>query len=74
MKNTSQEDLLKSIKDLHDKLLEIENEPKDTSNDSVSILETDEGSCVQVLSNGVYTLMSFDTYEQLINIDLEKVK
>lgn len=69
-----QEDLVKAINTLRDKLLEIENEPKDTSNDGVSILETDEGSCVQIMSNGITTLMSFDMYEQLINTDLEKVK
>lgn len=71
MKDIQQEDLVKAINTLCDKLLEIKDEPKDTSNDSVSTLETDEGSCVQVLSNGIYALMSFDTYEQLINIDLE---
>lgn len=70
MKNIQQEDLVKAINTLRDKLLEIKDKPKD----SVSILETDEGSCVQVLSNGIYTLMSFDTYEQLINIDLERWK
>lgn len=71
---TSQEDIFKAIEDLYDKLLEIENEPKDTSDDGVSILETEEGSCVQIVSNGIYTIMSFDMYEQLNNIDLERWK
>lgn len=69
-----QQDIFKAVEDLHIKLLEIENEPKDTSKDGVSILETDEGSCVQIVSNDIYTLMSFDMYEQLTNTDLEKVK
>ena len=41
-------------------------EPPDTSRDGVSILETEDGSCVQVISNGNTMLCSFDFYEKLI--------
>ena len=74
MKNIQQEDLIKVINTLRDKLLEIENEPKDTSNDGISILETEDGSCVQMVHNGRYTLMSFDMFEKLNNNDLERWK
>ena len=67
-------DLLKAIQDLHDKLSKIENEPKDTSNDGISILETEDGSCVQMVHNGRYTLISFDAFEKLNNNDLERWK
>ena len=72
MKNIQQEDLVKSINTLRDKLLEIKGKPKDTSNDGISILETEEGSCVQMVHNGIYTLISFDLYEKLNNNDLER--
>ena len=74
MKNTSQEDLVEAILALHNKLLEIEYEHKDTSNDGISILETEDGSCVQMVHNGRYTLISFDAFEKLNNNDLERWK
>lgn len=67
-----QEDIFKAIEDLYGKLLEIENKPKDTSNDGISILETEDGSCVQMVHNGRYTLISFDAFEKLNNNDLER--
>lgn len=68
-----QEDLVEAIIALHDKLLNRE-VVYDISNDGVSILDTEDGSCVQIVSNGIYTLMSFDTYEKLNNSDLGRWK
>ena len=69
-----QQDIFKAIEDLSIKLLEIEDESKDTSKDGVSILYTEDGSCIQMVHNGRYTLISFDAFEKLNNNDLERWK
>lgn len=61
----SDREILDSINDLREHLIELDNQPKDTSNDGVSILETSDGICVQIVHNGVYVLLSHEVYDKL---------
>ena len=60
------EELYREFSALHEAVSKKAKEPPDTSRDSVSILETEDGSCVQIVSNGITMLCSFDFYEKLI--------
>lgn len=62
----SEKEILESIDDLREHLAELNKQPKDKSNDGVSILETPEGSCVQIIHDGIYMLLSHEAYDKLI--------
>ena len=62
----SDKEIFDSINELREHLIKLNKQPKDTSNDGVSILETPEGSCVQVVRNGIYMLLSYEAYDKLI--------
>lgn len=62
----SDKEIFDSINELREHLIELNKQPKDASNDGVSILETPDGSCVQVVSDGISMLLSYETYDKLI--------
>lgn len=61
----SEKEILDSISEVREHLIELNKQPKDTSNDGVFILETNEGSCIQVVHNSIYMLLSYEAYDKL---------
>lgn len=60
-------DLLKGIDALVEHIKSQQELPPDTARDGVYFIDTDEGSLVEIIHNGVHSKMSCDFYNTLIN-------
>lgn len=59
--------ILEVHKELYGTLVKKAKEPVDTSKDGVYVVETEEGSCIEIISNGTTIMCSFDFYNTLID-------
>ena len=55
--------LQKAIQSLFDQMID---HTPDTSDDGISFIENEEGTCVQIISNGSCVLMSVNMFELLL--------
>lgn len=59
-------DLLKGINGLVERIKKQQELPPDTSRDGVYFIDTEEGSCVEIIHNGMHTIMSCEFYEAMV--------
>lgn len=60
-------DLLKAMGVFVEHIKNQQELPPDTSRDGVYFIDTDEGSWVEVIHNGIHSKMSCDFYNTMIN-------
>lgn len=60
-------DLLKGISALVEQIKKQQELPPDTSIDGVYFIDTDEGSWVEIICNGIHSKMSCEFYNTMIN-------
>lgn len=61
------DDLLKGIGALVEHIKNQQELPPDISRDGVYFIDTDEGSWVEIIHNGIHSKMSCDLYNTMIN-------
>ena len=61
-------DLLISIQQLTQCIKKHQIEPPDTSKDGIYLIKTEDGICVEIVHNGMYSRMSCDAYETLLKV------
>lgn len=61
------DDLFKAMEVIVERIKKQQELPPDTSRDGVFFIDTEEGSYVEIINNGMSVLMSLDMYQVLIN-------
>ena len=68
------DNILKAIEFLVERIKKQQELPHDTSRDGVYFIDTEEGSCVEIIHNGMHTRMSCEFYEAIVKHSKVKEK